>query len=225
VWANVLEYPSKDHFWFPGLAWWVVPQFALGGVALSLAVRTAMQLRLRRDPQAGLGAVPSLTASCLCFVASLLVYLLSSVLTVAQVSERSISLILASLTFLLGVVLVLSTSPRSGRSSVATVLALLALPVGLGGVGYESFLSSLGGSGATTTTFRYVHPDEGLWVNHWIAWLWIGAVWTALWPMWRYEYDVQTNLKKTNVATTAAGTGTRSGKPSRASLARVKKAE
>jgi hypothetical protein len=148
------------------------------------------------------------------------------VLTVAQVSQRSISLTLAGLTFLLGVVLVLSTSPRSGRISVATMLALLALPVGLGGVGYESFLSSLGGSAGatTTTTFRYVHPDEGLWVNHWIAWLWIGAVWTALWPMWRYEYDVQANLKNPNVATNV-GTGTRSGKPSRASLARVKKAE
>lgn len=37
--------------------------------------------------------------------------------------------------------------------------------------------------------FQYENPDRHLYVNHWIGFLWVGAVWAAVFPMWRWEWE------------------------------------
>ena len=146
-----------------GLSWWVVPQFALGGVVLSLIVRQLMAQKLRSDPQYTLPArFPSYALGGVCFVASLLTYLLSSVLTVRGWSERDISAALAVCMLIIGVML--SAAHSSPLAAWRTML-LLAPIIGFGGVGWESALCKIG-------VFNYIRPDQGLWVNHWIFWLW-----------------------------------------------------
>jgi len=208
--SGVLAYPPKDHFWPPGLAWWVVPQFAMGGVMLSTVVRIAMARYLRANPNGGIGPCPSLVASALLFIVALGNYVLSSWLSI-QFGARSstVSLILLGVLVLIQVALSLS-SPQPG-STFLTLLKWAPL-IGLGGVAYESSLSATG-------AFWYVNPDLG-YVNHFIAQLWIGAVWTAVPAMWRYEYAQQAPKAKANKVP-----GTLSGKPSRATLTRSQKAE
>ncbi len=100
-----------------------------------------MKLKLKLSSESGkptLGDCPSYAVSGLCFVASLGVYLLSSVLSVTPGwSQQDISLTLAGATLVIGVVL--AVSARS--LSVAKTLALLALPVAFGGVAYERSVS------------------------------------------------------------------------------------
>lgn len=122
-----------------------------------------MAQKLRSNPQYTLPArFPSFALGGVCFVASLLTYLLSSVLTVRGWSERDISAALAVCMLLIGAML--SAAHSSPLAAWRTML-LLAPIIGFGGVGWESALCKIG-------VFNYIRPDQGLWVNHWIFWLW-----------------------------------------------------
>lgn len=176
--SGVLDYPPKDRFWSPGLAWWVLPQFGAGGLILSLAVQQAHRAT---GAHALPGSFPSYAVGLAGVLMSLLTYLLSSLLFTLGWSPLHISAALALCTLSLGCVLALTADYRPVQT--ARVLLWLAPVAGLGGIGWESSLCALG-------TFRYLHADPHMLVAHWIGWLWIGAVWAAVFPMWRFEAEM-----------------------------------
>ena len=180
--AGVLEYPATDRLWWPGLAYWVLPQFGLGAVGLACAVQQAMRRTLSQNPNYTLDpSFPSYALGAAAFAASLMTYLLSSLLHVLCWSSAQISLALLGCTLAIGSVLALG---QDKPGPTLRTLAALALPVGIGGVAWESSLCAQG-------AFRYLHPDPALWVPHWIAQLWVAAVWSAVVPMWRFEFEYQ----------------------------------
>ena len=155
----------------------MLPQFGAGGLILSLLVQQAYNITDKHELPA---CFPSYTVGLAGVLSSLLTYLLSSLLFTLGWSSVHISIAVAACTLAMGVVLALTSDYRPLQTM--RVMLLLAPLAGLGGVGWESSLCALG-------TFRYVRPDPGMWVSHWICWLWIGAVWAAVFPMWRYEAE------------------------------------
>jgi len=175
VWSGVLDYPAKQRVWPPGLAWWVLPQFGCGGLILSLLIHSIA----RRTTNAWKlpAHYPGYGRAMIALMMALGTYLLSSVLKTLHFHSWSISLILTFCTLQECYFLRL----HHYKHLYPTFL-LAALGVGLGGVAWESSLCHLG-------VFRYLTPDSGLYVEHWIAQLWIGAVAAAAVAMWRYESE------------------------------------
>jgi hypothetical protein len=168
--SSVLSYPPSQRFWFPGLAWWVIPQFAVGGGVLSYIVASvvkAQQMRVLADN------FPSYQRSLLGVALSLGTYLFSSVLFHFRVPQPIISLLLLGCT--IGLFYYLRLPQRSPKAFLAIGSACF-----FGGIAWESSLCHF-------SFFRYEQPDLGLWVSHWIGLLWVGAVWSASLVMWRWE--------------------------------------
>lgn len=186
--SGVLDYPLKDRFWAPGLAWWVLPQFGAGGLILSIAVQQAYKAT---GTHALPASFPSYTVGLAGVVSSLLTYLLSSLLFTLGWSSLHISVVLAACTLSMGLVIALTADYRPLQTM--RLLLLLSPVAGLGGIGWESSLCALG-------TFRYLHADPGMLVSHWIGWLWVGAVWAAVFPMWRFEAEQAQDKADNNTA-------------------------
>ena len=168
--TDVLSYSAQERFWYPGLAWWVVPQFAIGGLILSILVARVYQW----TGEPGLPAnFPSYAVGMAGAIGSLGTYLISSLLSSMHIDQIVISAILATLTVLLAMFLRIPFR-------YPMYFTLIGLITFIGGIGYESSLCHIG-------AFQYNHPDKGLYVNHWIGWLWVGAIWSCILPMWRYE--------------------------------------
>lgn len=144
--TNVLGYNAKDVI-VAKMAWWVPPQFGVGGILLLFLpfVFGPRPQRLCKD------LVP--LGQC---IAGVVVYAMSSVLASKGWNDVWISAALA--------LLVLTTWLVTDRSLHTVGLCIFA---GVLGWTYEGTLCHLG-------FFHYNKPDFWL-VRHWIAWIWAAA--------------------------------------------------
>jgi len=154
--TKVLGYPGAE---INGLlAWWVPPEFALGGLAAAIVLPVFLSAiaKLFNTPEKLMYEQPTrrIIATCLLALGN---YLLSSLLYSLGVNDRMISAALISGT--------ISTWLMSGA-----LLPILfsGLFWGLGGVLWEATLCRL-------ELFWYYSPDF-IGVRHWIYWLWVSAL-------------------------------------------------
>ena len=162
AYTKVLGYHHPELFEL--LAWWVPPEFGVGGVLLGTIygpIFRKLESIFNNNSRANeICATRTSFTNTKAFVGPLLflgAYLLSSLLNAQGVNDQLISIALALIAFI----------SWAYASSAKLSALLLSIMVAAAGVTWESLLCQHG-------IFFYYRPDRW-YVRHWICWLWFAA--------------------------------------------------